>query len=220
MPDYANGKVYVIRNRAAGDGVVYVGSTTQALCERMNQHRRDMKRHPDWKLYKLMADVGVQHFHVELLADFRCERREQLMAEEGRHIRALRPECNTIIAGRTAKEWRSDRREANPGVDAARSKAWADANPACQASYRAAHRDVAAARSAAWFIANHDAALATAKANHARKKANATPEEAAALVAAAAARSKASYERKKAARLAATAAVDAVTAGVAGAAIV
>ena len=71
MPDYAAGKIYVIRNRAAGDGVVYVGSTTQTLCERMNGHRRAMKAGDNMKLYKMMRDVGVEHFHVELLADFR-----------------------------------------------------------------------------------------------------------------------------------------------------
>ena len=30
------------------------------------------------------------------------------MAEEGRHIRELRPECNVRIEGRTNQEWRED----------------------------------------------------------------------------------------------------------------
>ena len=53
-------------------------------------------------MYKLMVDVGVEHFHIELLVDFPCERKEQLLVEEGRHIRMLNPKCNrAAIAGRT-----------------------------------------------------------------------------------------------------------------------
>ena len=66
---YANGKIYCIRNRAAGDSIVYVGSTTQALCERMSSHRRAIG-HSNMKLYKLMEDVGVDQFHIELIHDF------------------------------------------------------------------------------------------------------------------------------------------------------
>ena len=221
MPDYAAGKVYVIRNRAAGDGVVYVGSTTQTLCERMNGHRRDMKRHPDWKMYKMMAEVGVEHFHIELLADFPCERREQLLAEEGRHIRALRPECNERIAGRTREEYQRDNpgvaaahkkawREANPGVNAARKKAWFESNPGVTAArmkaYREANPGVDAARCKTYREANPGVIAARCKAyRDANPGANA-------------ARCKAYHERKKAESIAA--AVDAATAGVAAAAIV
>ena len=194
MPDYAAGKIYVIRNRAAGDGVVYVGSTTQTLCERMNGHRRKVGR-STMKIQQLMGNVGVDNFHIELLADFPCERREQLTAEEGRHIRVLRPECNMNIAGRTSQEWQREKREANPDIYAARAKAWREANPGVDAArakaWSDAHPGVKAAREKAWWDAHPGAN---------------------------AARSKAYRERKKAERLAA--AVDAATAGVAAAAIV
>ena len=145
MPrSYANGKIYCIRNRAAGDSIVYVGSTTQALCERMSQHRSDMGR-TNMKIHRLMGDVGVDNFHIELINDFGCERRDQLLAEEGRHIRELRPECNANIAGRTDQEYQRDHlgvnaahkvawREAHPGVNAARVKAWNDARPGVNAA--------------------------------------------------------------------------------------
>ena len=145
MPDYAQVKIYVIRNRAAGDGVVYVGSTTQPLCERMNGHRRDMKAGDNMKLYKMMRDAGVEHFHIEILADFSCERREQLLAEEGRHIRALRPECNVRIAGRTNKEYKREWGDANPGVDAARCKAYRERKKAAAAAVDVVTAGVAAA---------------------------------------------------------------------------
>ena len=226
MPDYAAGKIYVIRNRQAGDGVVYVGSTTQTLCERMNGHRCGIKQRPDYKLYKLMGDVGVQHFHVELLADFPCERREQLLAEEGRHIRTLRPECNERIAGRTPKMYLEEHRE----TTVAYKHEWYE-------SHKAAMTPAEATAAAAFKAARLKAS-----------RANATPEKAAAALAINAARMKAwndahpgvdaarqkawhdahpgvasartkAYRERKAARLAA-ATVEAVTAALTTAAIV
>ena len=166
MPrSYANGKIYCIRNRAAGDSIVYVGSTTQALCERMSGHRCAIKHNPNMKLYKLMGDVGVEHFHIELINDFGCERKDQLLTEEGRHIRELRPACNTLIAGRTKQEYYKDNvdtiaardkayREDNADTIAAQKKAYYDANAdtisARMKAYAEARPGVAAARTAAW----------------------------------------------------------------------
>ena len=110
MPvDYANGKIYRILQD--NEKTVYVGSTSQALSARMAQHRKDVKRHPEWKLYKLMAEVGIEHFHIELISDFPCERKEQLHAEEGRHIRlhnTLTDGGNMNMAGRSVKQYYAD----------------------------------------------------------------------------------------------------------------
>ena len=208
MPrSYANGKIYCIRNRAAGDSIVYVGSTTQALCERMSQHRCNIGR-TNMKIHKLMGDVGVENFHIELINDFRCERRDQLTAEEGRHIRELRPECNDRIEGRTIKEWRED----NADTIAAQKKAYYDANAdtiiARAKAYREAHTDTIAAKKKAYNAANLEANAARQKAYYdanadtisARMKAYAE-----ARPGVAAARPAAWRERKKAERLAAAA---------------
>ena len=186
MPAYSAGKIYVIRTRATDDRVVYVGSTTQTLCERMADHRRAANAGRNTKLYKMMRDVGVEHFHVELLADFSCERREQLLAEEGKHIRALRPECNVRIEGRTQKEYKREWRDANPGVDAARMKAWREANPGVKAAREKAYRDanpgVDAARCKAYREANTGVTAARCKAYRERKKAVTAGVAAAAIV--------------------------------------
>ena len=63
------------------------------------------------------------------------------MAEEGRHIRALRPECNMNIAGRTQEESAKAWRDANPGANAARCKACRDANPGVDAARSKAWRE-------------------------------------------------------------------------------
>ena len=107
-PNFANGKVYCIRNRNDGDKIVYVGSTTRPLSERMADHRKSIKRSPELKIYKLMGEVGVEHFHIELLVDFPCERKEQLLKAEGEQIRkhnTVLNGYNTQIAGRSQQEY-------------------------------------------------------------------------------------------------------------------
>ena len=107
MPiDYSKSKIYCIRNWIDNDNIVYVGSTTRPISERMAGHRKTIKEKPDIKIYALMASVGVEHFHVELLCNFPCTNREELLAEEGRHIRlhnTVENGANTNVAGRSQK---------------------------------------------------------------------------------------------------------------------
>jgi len=169
-PNYQNGKVYCVRCRAENDDIVYVGSTVRRLCERMAEHRKRVVKHPDWKLYKLMAEVGVENFHIELLVDFPCERRDQLLAEEGRHIRLLHPKCNRAIAGRTQKEWYNDNKETisaskkekyDKEATFERYKKWYAENServlAQKKEYLVANRDAILAKKKEWYEANKDA---------------------------------------------------------------
>jgi len=107
MPDYQQGKVY----RILQDGVktVYIGSTCQTLSARMGQHRKGLTKYPNWKLYKLMAEVGVDHFSIELIVDCPCDRREILNRAEGEQIRihgTIAEGGNKCLAGRTRAEYR------------------------------------------------------------------------------------------------------------------
>ena len=141
--DYANGKVYCIRNSKDIDKMVYIGSTCQPLSARMAQHRKGIVHYPNSKIYKLMGEVGIEHFHIELLADFPCQRRDQLEAEEGRYMRLykmLDEGCNMQIAGQTREDilyWR----EKNKGKHSATNKAWYEANKAAICAQVRAYRD-------------------------------------------------------------------------------
>jgi len=106
MPDYQQGKVY----RILQDGVktVYIGSTCQTLSARMGQHRKGPEVFPNLKLYKLMAEVGVDRFSIELIVDCPCDRREILNRAEGEQIRlhgTIAEGGNTNVAGRTSAEY-------------------------------------------------------------------------------------------------------------------
>ena len=111
MPNYANGKIYCIRNRADGDKIVYVGSTTRPLSERMAEHRKHARTQPEkMKILTLLQEKGIDNFRIELINDFPCQRKEQLAAEEGRHIRLYGIDAltNTYIAGRSKQAYANE----------------------------------------------------------------------------------------------------------------
>ena len=106
MPDYQKGKVYRILQD--NEKTVYIGSTTQELSARMGQHRKGLVNYPHLKLYKLMAEVGVDRFTIELIVDCPCERREILTRAEGEQIRlhgTIADGCNQNVAGQTIAEY-------------------------------------------------------------------------------------------------------------------
>ena len=115
MPiDYSTGKIYCIRNLKSDDRIVYIGSTVQRLSERMAEHRKTMLIKPTIKIYIMMAEVGAEHFHIELICNFPCTNREELLAEEGRHIRlhdTYKNGGNSVIAGRNQKMYYTENQE-------------------------------------------------------------------------------------------------------------
>jgi len=108
--NYTNGKIYKIWNNINNE--IYIGSTCQLLSKRMAEHRSnrmgEQKRHRP--LYKLMNELGVEHFFIELLIDCPCENIEELRKIEGEYIRQYGT-LNIIISGRTGKEWRKENSE-------------------------------------------------------------------------------------------------------------
>ena len=105
MPDYNNGKIYIIYpNCEYDEGDVYYGSTTQILSKRMSTHRCQ-------NFIKSLADkYGLENLKIELVCEYKCETKEQLNREEGKYIRENK--CiNKVVAGRTKKEWREDHKE-------------------------------------------------------------------------------------------------------------
>jgi hypothetical protein len=103
MPNYQNGKIYSIRSRSRPD-LVYIGSTTRPLSERMSGHRRN----EDGCTSKQIIDIGDSY--IELIENFSCANIEELHKREGHFQRSI--ECvNQLIAGRTPAERYQDNRE-------------------------------------------------------------------------------------------------------------
>ena len=111
MPNYQDGKIYKIYNTINDD--IYIGSTTQKLCERMRQHRNDYKSklHFNMLIYKAIREYGVENFFIELIEKCPCNDKDELRKTEGNYIRALKPSLNIRIEGRTDKEYYEDNRD-------------------------------------------------------------------------------------------------------------
>ena len=97
-------KIYQILNSVTDD--VYIGSTTQSLCNRMKEHRSKSKKQIVLsRIYKAIQEHGIENFYIELIEKFPCTTKEELCAREGYHIRKEKSSLNYAIAGRSKKEY-------------------------------------------------------------------------------------------------------------------
>ena len=60
-------------------------------------------------LYKLMNELGIAHFQIELMIDAPCEDKEQLLKVEGGYIRNYAT-LNTRITDRNKREYYQDQK--------------------------------------------------------------------------------------------------------------
>jgi hypothetical protein len=94
MPDYTQGKIYVLRS--PNTDLVYLGSTTQTLSQRMAKHRSDFKRYRDG----IKTDFRTSFYifesgdaYIELLESFPCNYVEELTAKEYIYVRQYGEKC-------------------------------------------------------------------------------------------------------------------------------
>ena len=160
MPDYNNGKIYIIYpNCEYDEGDVYYGSTTQPLSKRMAVHRNQ-------NLIKHLADkYGLKNIKIELVAECKCETREQLNKEEGKYIRENK--CiNKNIAGRNMKEWK----EENKNKVSEYHKKYNEENKEKQKEWREENKDKHTEQKNKWKEANKDNIREYAKQYYLRNK--------------------------------------------------
>ena len=110
MPDYSNSKLYALRSHQTDN--IYIGSTTQALSERLRCHKKDYKSWLNDKHNYITSFeiIKYEDCYIELIKNCPCESKEQLLKIEGEEIR--NNNCvNKIIAGRTKEEYIKDNEE-------------------------------------------------------------------------------------------------------------
>ena len=113
MNKYHNGKIYKVVD--VGYNKCYIGSTTESLSQRMARHRasynhflKGNKRHST-SCVELFDEYGVENCKIELIVACKCETKDELLREEGKHIKNI--DCvNKVISGRTRKEYLTDKR--------------------------------------------------------------------------------------------------------------
>ena len=112
MPDYSKAKIYKIYSYENDD--VYYGSTCETLSQRMTRHRSYLKSYKEGK-GKYITSIQILEFEsakIELVENYPCNSKEELLQREGYYIR--NNNCvNKYIPDRTKKEYNKAYREAN-----------------------------------------------------------------------------------------------------------
>ena len=152
MPDYQNGRIYLIR----GGDEVYYGSTTQSLSKRMAKHRWEYKNErATCKSSFLFLTYGVENCVIELVELFPCTSCEELNAREGHWIRN-NPCVNRCIAGRTHAEYRAENKEKAAEYSVKYRNANKEKLSEKKAEYRKANKEKIAEKKAEWRKANKE----------------------------------------------------------------
>lgn len=86
MPDFSASKIYKITNNINSE--CYIGSTTQNLSWRFTQHKSKYKtgRKDCSKSTILFDKYGLDNCKIELIKEFPCNSKEELLFEERKHI--------------------------------------------------------------------------------------------------------------------------------------
>lgn len=105
MPDYNNGKIYMLEpNCEYETGDVYYGSTTTDLVKRLNDHRLKCNKCASNTLFE---KYGCDNIKIVLIKDFACKNKSELVMEEAKYIRENK--CvNKRIPLRTHAEYYQD----------------------------------------------------------------------------------------------------------------
>ena len=105
MSNYQNGKIYKLWSPQGEEDEIYIGSTTNALYKRKNQHKKKSNYCNSKILFEKYNDV-----RIELIEEYPCNSKAELEKKEGEHIRNNK--ClNKIIPCRTNKEYYQDNKQ-------------------------------------------------------------------------------------------------------------
>ena len=114
MNKYEKGKIYQISD--VGYTKTYYGSTCETLSRRMSRHKEKYrafkadKMDCNRRVNTLFEEFGIDSCKIELVENYPCNSREELLRREGYYIK--NNECvNKIVSGRTNREWKEDNYE-------------------------------------------------------------------------------------------------------------
>ena len=91
MPDYSKSKIYKIVCNITG--LIYIGSISQPLCRRIQDHKKDYQYYLNkaWfssclTSFKIFEN---DNYNIILVEDYPCQRKEQLLARERFSLKIL-----------------------------------------------------------------------------------------------------------------------------------
>lgn len=98
MPDFSKGKIYKVVSDHTD--LCYIGSTCQSLSYRLNNHRQDVKRCPN---YAVNTIISLGDYRIELVEEYPCNNNIELRTRERFHYEQNKC-CNKITPISTQKE--------------------------------------------------------------------------------------------------------------------
>jgi len=111
MPNYQDGKIYVIKSYCTNN--VYIGSTTQTLIRRFKDHKYMLNhyRKTGERYHSSFKILEYKDAYIEIIEEYPCSSKKELCKREGQVIKATQFTVNSDMAGRTSKEWYQDNKE-------------------------------------------------------------------------------------------------------------
>ena len=109
---YNKSKIYKIVS--ASSDKIYIGSTTQSLQARLQDHIRHYKQYLVGKQHYVTsyAIISLGDYSIKLISNHMLENKEQLFLLEGKQIMLYRDVCvNSDIPGRTRQEYYEEHKE-------------------------------------------------------------------------------------------------------------
>ena len=110
---YQNRNIYKIVDN--GYNKCYIGSTIEALSTRMARHRSNYRIYltggkASYKVSDIFDEFGVDNCKIELIEEYPCDNKTQLLKREGFHIQNTH--CvNKCVEGRTRQEYKDAHKE-------------------------------------------------------------------------------------------------------------
>ena len=95
-------------------GMIYIGSTTKTLQQRLYNHKKDYKKYLDGKYHYVTSYKIIENndFYIELIEEFEYISKKDIFEKEGAYIRGT--DCiNERIPNRTKKEYMEKYRSDN-----------------------------------------------------------------------------------------------------------
>ena len=154
MNRYEKGKICKITD--GGYEKCYIGSTCEDLSKRLARHREKHRQHLRQKyrkvyVFELFDEYGVENCKIELIENYPCKSKEELLQREGHYIRSI--ECvNKKINGRTKKQYQEEHKEENKE----RCKEWARNNHEKLMQYRQDRKEQLDAYNKEWKANNKE----------------------------------------------------------------
>ena len=103
------GRIYFIKNKINNN--LYIGSTTRDIYKRLEEHKRDINKNPNFKLYKSMKRNNPDNFYIILIEELEIVSIKELRMREGDYIKLIMPSLNKNIPGRDIKQYQIDNKE-------------------------------------------------------------------------------------------------------------